>query len=221
MTIIYRITILLFLVDIIGRKLWLDFFVNHNGLVWIWLVTLSFLLSFCFTQSMIFMFRSSENVKSTESYFACFTLMLCVSILFPAAVALGLLKVSETLDENLTVDFPYIEALKNARTLEDKETIASLVYRESGVAISYMATPEDLLVYSPTEQELEKRKSSLQLKRDMAIVKNKIQVQANDNILLLLVKLIIFFGVTLAVTLYHHKKLTNQASGTASPTAPS
>jgi hypothetical protein len=135
--------------------------------------------------------------------------MLCLSIFSSAFVAHGLFKVAETLGEGIAVDLPYREALNNARTLEDKETIASIVYKQTGVAISYMATSENLFEYSPTEQDLANRKSS----RDMAITKNKIQAQANDNILLVLVKLIVFFGVTLIVTLYHRKKLTNQARG--------
>lgn len=208
MKILYRITFLVFAVDIIGRMLFRNFFIEQDSFTWIWLIILSFLLSFCFIQSLILRLSTNEEIKSINGYLGCFALMLFLSIFIPAFVAHTLFKVSEQFDQATTFDLPIAKLLSNANTLEEKEMVASLVFKETGIAISYTSFSDDVLIYSPTQEDFESRKSSLKVLEDIARTNKELRTLTADNSLLVLIKLIIFLVVTLAVTFYHSNKLT-------------
>jgi len=203
----------MFVFDIIGRVFFRNFFVEQNSLVWIWLIMLSFLLSFCFSQTLIFRLSTNENIKATNGYLGCFSIMLFLSIFVPAFVGHTLFKVSEQFDQTKTLDLPIAKLLSNANTLEEKEMVASLVFKETGIAISYTSFSDDVIIYSPTKEDNESRKSSLEMQEKIARTNEELRTLTADNSLLLLIKLIIFLVVTLAVIFYHRNKLNRVAKG--------
>ncbi|MDT0596677.1 hypothetical protein [Glaciecola petra] len=213
MKILYRITFLIFLFDIIGRVFFRKLFVEQNSLIWGWLIILSFLLSFCFIQTLILRLSTNENIKVTNGYLGCFSMMLFLSIFIPALVSHTLFKVSGQFDQTKALDLPIAKLLSNANTLEEKEMVASLVFKETGIAISYMSFSDGVIIYSPTKEDNESRKSSLEMQEKIARTNEELRTLTADNSLLLLIKLIIFLVVTLAVIFYHRNKLTNALSG--------
>jgi hypothetical protein len=209
MKILYRITLLIFVFDIVGRVFFRNFFVEQNSLIWVWLIMLSFLLSFCFIQTLIFRLSTNENIKANNGYLGCFSIMLFLSIFTPALVAHTLFKASEQSDQTKALNLPIAKLLSNANTLEEKEMVASLVFKETGIAISYTSFSDDIIIYTPTKEDIESRKSSLQVQENIARTNEELRTLAADNGLLLLIKLIVFLVVTLSVIFYHRNKLTN------------